>query len=85
MYVDIIGPNLPERLACQGEIHVHAHGCGDVARQYGGHHVYTEYHETVRGLVEEFCADLLDEDPNDTWEAYSGEFYLAPCVRTLLP
>ena len=82
--VDLIGPNLPARLAERGEIHVHAHGCGDVARQYKGHHVYTERHASIEDLVNEWYGNQIAENEGDewgTWVAYLGEFYIAPCVR----
>lgn len=89
--VTIIGPNLNKAGQDKGQYHVHAEGCGDIARDPRGYgYVSAEPHWTIgaanlEAVVEDVYADIIAENEGDEhgWDevqAYMNEFHFAPCV-----
>lgn len=90
MLVSIIGPNLRDQ--SQGEFHVHAAGCRDIARMA---HRDPEFlnpwtidadstDDVVLALYGPDAGDFdLDPDDPDDIAAYAASFHFAPCTRGL--
>lgn len=83
--VTIIGPNLYKQE--KGQFHVHAAGCGDIARdpkRYGyagaGPHMTCEAASQVE-VAEFIYSDIMEENGDETGESYVDEFHFAPCVE----
>lgn len=91
MHVTILGPNLPSHLSDKGELHVHAAGCGDIARRYPRRfdtdpHTWSFDADTVDDVVEEiYPPDNFNYDPNDPADRaqYDSDVWFAPCCHSL--
>ena len=75
--VTTIGPNG----ISDGTFHIHAEGCRDIKqRKYHRSEKYNETITSVEQLVNDSYADIIDENPDTTWEDYADEFKIFPCV-----
>jgi hypothetical protein len=83
-----IGPNG----ISDATFHVHAAGCADIKRgiKVGkGNTVAANYSRaekndmivaSFREMVEQDFADIMAENPDETWESYTNEYRIFPCV-----
>lgn len=87
--VTIIGPNLPDQ--SKGDFHVHAQGCRDIRRSYGGCSKYDLEVEAAIDVAEFIYEDHLHDEgiEPESEEAIAyfdmciGEFYFLPCTGNL--
>ena len=75
----IIGPNLLDQ--SKGSFHVHNSACRDISKYHECEAKYDEDHANLQSIVESVYADIIDEDPDSTWEDLVGEFHIMPCVK----
>lgn len=86
MRVTICGPNLRDQT--RGEFHVHAEGCGDLARGARREPAYREGWTIDAASPEDVAMAVYDPDehgydPETEIDNYVGEFHFFPCTEGL--
>lgn len=88
MKVVIIGPNLFKQ--DKGQFHVHAAGCGDIARdpkRYGyveaAPHMPCDVATKAAAAEYVYCDIIAERGGDETGLDYLDEFHFAPCVADL--
>lgn len=66
-----------------GSIEIHKAGCRDLKRDARGASIWDITARDQKDVVEDVCGDFIDEDPDTTWEDFTGEITYANCCPEL--
>lgn len=67
-----------------GTIQIHRAGCKDLKRDARGASVWDIEATTLQEIVEDVFEDMINEDPDQTWEAYAAELDFVNCTKGML-
>lgn len=66
-----------------GTIEIHKQGCKDLKRNARGASIWDIKAQSQQDVAEDVFEDMINEDPEYTWEAYAGELSYANCCPSL--
>lgn len=66
-----------------GTIEIHKQGCKDLKRNARGASIWDIKAQSQQQVTEDVYEDMINEDPEQTWEAYAVELTYANCCPSL--